>query len=212
MGVATARRHLVCVTVAVILTEHGACGAAILPPHASPLKFKPCVKDTSTQQFKIPAVGETGEIVDRETGRCLAVLGCLLPNTQPQLNAAGMGVAVLDECGAGPCDGKNQQWSHVASTGGNFELVSTLVPTPATTERGQLDSVRIEAWKLMGTFNPEIVDNQNVVVQNINPVSNTAFSQTEPGETWSGLEVGSASAGGAGGYGPSCPAGDHCVR
>jgi hypothetical protein len=201
-------RQLASVVVVSLLVWDRARGAAVLPPHASALKLKPCEKDSAVQRFKIPAAGETGRIVDGETGRCVAVLDCLLPNKQPQLQAAGMGVAVLDECGAGACDGANQQWTHVASTAGNFELVSTL---SSTSDGGQLGSVLVESWKLMGTFNPENVDNENVVVQKINPVSNTAFSQTDPGETWSGLEIGSATSGGAGGYGPTCPAGDHCV-
>jgi hypothetical protein len=202
----------VLLVVSLLSGDDGACGAAVLPPHASALKFKPCEKDSAAQRFKIPAAGETGLVVDSDTGRCLAVLDCLLPNKQPQLQAAGMGVVVLDECGAGSCDGANQQWTHVTSTAGHFELVSTLNPTFAMGEGRQLAGVLVESWKLMGTFNPENVDNENVVVQKINPVANTAFSQTNPAETWTGLEIGSALAGGAGGYGPTCPAGDHCVR
>jgi len=127
-----------------------------------------------------------------------------------------MGVAVLDECGAGPCAGANQKWTTTAGTApGVFELVSTLTAAPAEDgqAREQLGGRRLQAesWKLMGTFNPEIVNGENVVVQKITPVANTAFQLATPGSTtWGGLKIGSAMSGGAGGYGPTCPAGDSC--
>ena len=178
-----------------------------LGPHASNLQFKPCSPTTAPQMWKVPEPGETGEIVDEETGRCVSILDCLLPGKQPALAAQKMGVGVLDECGAGPCAGKNQQWTTTAGTApGVFELVSTL-----TAEVDQRRRLQAESWKLMGTFNPELVDNENVVVQKIVAVTNTAFQLATPGSTtWGGLKIGSAMQGGAGGYGRTCPAGDSC--
>ena len=78
----------------------------------------------ATSKWRLPAAGASGPVVDAASGRCISVLDCALPSAQPQLKSAGMGVAVLDECGAGPCAGKNQQWTVAASSKpGNLHLV-----------------------------------------------------------------------------------------
>ena len=112
-------------------------------------------------QFEIPAQGETGHITD-PSGRCLSVLDCALPAHQPALTAAGMGVAVLDECGAGPCGGANQQWTHTPKEAGVFELLTTLTPAAAaaaTLQNGER-APEVEGWRLMGTFDPGIVNDE----------------------------------------------------
>ena len=129
-----------------------AAAPGVLGPHASPLQLKPCGgANADAQSWQMPSPGETGLIVDDATGRCVSVLDCALPNVQPQLQVAQMGVAVLDVCGSGSsCGGNNQQWTNTASPGrpGQFNLVSAMKPGADPTQ----------PWKLMGTFDPKSVD------------------------------------------------------
>ena len=154
-----------------------AAPSGTMGPHASGVVFKPCSAGSEAQrvrptypsyrwtsspslsQFEIPAQGETGRITD-PSGRCLSVLDCALPAHQPALTAAGMGVAVLDECGAGPCGGANQQWTHTPKEAGVFELLTTLTPAASLSLRDGERGPEVEGWRLMGTFNPEIVNDE----------------------------------------------------
>ena len=82
----------------------------------SGVKFAACDKDDLNQKWQKPPT-EVGQIRDQSTDRCLSVLDCT--NTQPAsdpLPNKNIGRVVLDECGAGPCDGKNAQW-HAVVTG-----------------------------------------------------------------------------------------------
>ncbi len=129
-------------------------------------------------RWKLPANGASGHVVDDASGRCLSVLDCALPSAQPQLNAAQMGVAVLDECGAGPCAGKNQQWTVATSSKpGELHLVrsppSIVAVTPqCSSATSSLTALRkqvsaLQPWKLMGTFSPQQVNGEHVVVQSM---------------------------------------------
>ena len=121
------------------------------PRHAYPWALGPCGSaNADAQAWRVPAPGETGHIVDDATGRCVSVLDCALPNAQPQLRGAQMGLAVLDVCGSGSCGGKNQQWTNAASPGksNQINLISTM----------KLGADPTQPWKLMGTFNPGLVD------------------------------------------------------
>jgi hypothetical protein len=159
----------------------------------SGLTLKPCdpagsVKDA--QFFKAPAVGGSGQVTDKETGRCLSVLDCKLPSEIASLAAAKMGVAVLDVCGGGMCAGLNQKWSRTAATAPAFEFISALQPS----------------WKLMGTYRPAEVNNEDIVVQNVGPGNpNTEFTAVAPGADWTQLKIAPAPF-----YGSRCPTGTDC--
>jgi hypothetical protein len=82
----------------------------------SGVKFAACDKDDPNQKWDIRAPSGVGEIRDQSSGRCLSVLDC--KNTQPAsdpLPNKEIGRVVLDECDAGPCDGKNAQWHSVVT-------------------------------------------------------------------------------------------------
>eukprot|EP01051_Picozoa_sp_SAG22_P019788 SAG22_NODE_3764_length_1538_cov_1.357192_1_plen_333_part_00 len=110
-------------------------GALSLPgagaaDHTSKLKFAACSDGEPLQRFSmgIDGPGKSGEIRDRETGRCIAVRGCsvALPFNPGGVAQPGvtLGEAVLDECGS-ECSGKATSWKEIAvSSGGGLVFVS----------------------------------------------------------------------------------------
>ena len=168
-------------------------------PHASGLTIRPCDATKAAQRFRVPASGTTGQIRDKSTGRCVSVLECALPSKQPQLADAEMGVAMLDRCG-GSCAASSQRWEQNPVGNEHIELISKLRP-------GSSD----QQWRIAGTFNPESVNGESIVVQ-LTPNSaapNTHYKRLEKGSglrnTWKQLQLGEADS-----YGASCPQGNNC--
>jgi hypothetical protein len=164
----------------------------------SKLTLKPCdpagsVRDE--QLFSVPkAGGAPGTITDKGTGRCLAVLNCKLPSDVPTLKSNNMGAAVLDECGGGSCPA-DQEWTIKSCTAPSFEITTSA------------------SWALLGTYRPDEVGNEGVVLQSLagcgSNAVNTQFTQLAPaGSSWTQLKIHAA---GASGYGTTCPeAGGAC--
>ena len=75
----------------------------------SALTFNDCSAQDPLQLFDSPAIGSTGQVIDRATGRCLTVLDCKVPGTSSALS--GNSMAELEVCGKSSCGGKDQEWA-----------------------------------------------------------------------------------------------------
>lgn len=122
-------RSLAALALTVLLAAH--CSSPAAAPAASSeskLAYASCSapKDGSdTVEFDIhEPSGGTGLIVASD-GRCLSVKDCVVPAAG---STGDWNAVVLEECGAGTCEGKHQQWTSIAVAGkdGSFYLENGL--------------------------------------------------------------------------------------